>query len=50
MTHVDRSAWTFDKEIFKNFEDGLRKSEKYLDKLINLLRNNDIEIDLKILK
>ena len=45
MTHVDRSAWTFDKNIFKNYKDGLKKSEKYLNKLTNLLRNNNIEID-----
>ena len=45
MTHVDRSAWTFDKKIFRNYEDGLKKSEKYLNKLINLLRNNNIDID-----
>ena len=45
MTHVDRSAWTFDNQIFKNFNEGLAKSEIYLDKLIKILRENDIEIN-----
>ena len=27
MTHVDRSAWTFDNQIFKNYKQGLEKSE-----------------------
>ena len=45
MTHVDRSAWTFDDIIFKNYKEGLVKSEKYLDKLIYILRRNDIEIN-----
>ena len=44
MTHVDRSAWTFDDSLFRNYKDGLLKSEKYLDKLINLLRENNIDI------
>ena len=43
MTHVDRSAWTFDDSLFKNFNEGLKKSEKYLNKLINLLRKNNID-------
>ena len=43
MTHVDRSAWTFDDSLFKNFNEGLKKSEKYLNKLINLLRENNID-------
>ena len=45
MTHVDRSAWTFDNKIFKNYKTGLKDSEKYLNKLIEILRKNDIEID-----
>ena len=45
MTHVDRSAWTFDDTIFKNYKEGLVKSEKYLDKLIYILRRNNIEIN-----
>ena len=44
MTHVDRSAWTFDNSLFKNYKDGLEKSEKNLNKLINLLKNNFIDI------
>ena len=28
MTHVDRSAWTFDDLLFKNYKEGLEKSEK----------------------
>ena len=44
MTHVDRSAWTFDDLLFKNYEKGLEKSEKNLNKLINLLKNNFIDI------
>ena len=45
MTHVDRSAWTFDDSLFKNYKIGLQKSEKYLNKLIKLLRDNNIEIN-----
>ncbi len=44
MTHVDRSAWTFDKNIFKDYEKGIQKSEKYLNKLIKLLKDNRVEI------
>ena len=44
MTHVDRSAWTFDDLLFKNYKEGLEKSEKNLNKLINLLKNNFIDI------
>lgn len=46
MTHVDRSAWTFDKTIFKNYEQGLIKSKQYLQKLTKLLTENKIEFDL----
>ena len=45
MTHVDRSAWTFDDTLFKNYKYGLEKSEKHLNKLIDLLRKNKIEIN-----
>ncbi len=45
MTHVDRSAWTFDNQIFKNYEKGLVKSENYLNKLVKILRENNIEIN-----
>ncbi len=44
MTHIDRSAWTFDKNIFKDYKKGRKNAEKYLDKLIKLLRENSIEI------
>ena len=45
MTHVDRSAWTFDNSLFKDYKKGIQKSEKYLDKLIKLLKENNVEID-----
>ena len=45
MTHVDRSAWTFDNTLFSNYKDGLTRSEKYLDKLVKLLRENNIDIN-----
>ena len=45
MTHVDRSAWTFDDTLFSNYKDGLSKSEKYLDKLVKLLKKNNIDIN-----
>ena len=45
MTHVDRSAWTFDNQIFKNYNDGLMRSEKYLNKLVKLLQENKIGIN-----
>ena len=44
MTHVDRSAWTFDNSLFPNYELGLNKSKKNLDKLIKILKNNFIDI------
>ena len=43
MTHVDRSAWTFDDTIFPNYLEGLKKSEKNLNKLIEILNNNFID-------
>lgn len=46
MTHVDRSAWTFDNKIFTDYKIGLNKSSKYLKKLTKLLENNKIEYDL----
>ena len=45
MTHVDRSAWTFDNNIFTDYEIGLTKSSKYL-KNSQKLTNNKIEFDL----
>ena len=44
MTHVDRSAWTFDDSLFRNYVEGLEKSEIYLNKLLDLLKNNNIDI------
>jgi len=46
MTHVDRSAWTFDNSIFTDYEIGLNKSSKYLKKLTKILTTNKIEFDL----
>ena len=46
MTHVDRSAWTFDNKIFTDYKTGLNKSEIYLQKLTKLLTKNKIEFDL----
>ncbi len=46
MTHVDRSAWTFNNNIFTDYEIGLTKSSKYLKKLSKILTNNKIEFDL----
>jgi len=43
MTHVDRSAWTFDNRIFENYEDGLEKSRFFMNKLIKILESNNIE-------
>ena len=45
MTHVDRSLWTYDENQFANYKEGLVKSKKYLDELIKVLRNNNVEID-----
>lgn len=44
MINEDRSAWTFDNTLFKNYEEGLAKSEKYLDKLVYLLRENNVNL------
>ena len=45
MTHVDRSAWTFDDTLFRNYKDGLSKSELHLNKLVKLLKDNNIDLD-----
>ena len=44
MTHVDRSAWTFDNSLFPKYELGLEKSKKNLNKLIKMLRSNFIDV------
>ena len=38
ISHVDRSAWTFDDSLFRNYVEGLEKSEIYLNKLVDLLK------------
>jgi len=45
MIYVDRSAWTFDENFFPNYQEGLQKSEIYMNKLIKLLKDNDIQIN-----
>ena len=46
MTHIDRGFWTFNKKKFSEVQNGLKQSEKYLLKLFNLLKNNNIESTL----
>ena len=48
MTHIDRGFWTFNEEKYKNVEDGIKQSEKYLLKLFNLLKENNIDSTLII--
>ena len=48
MTHIDRGFWTFNDEKFKEVEKGLEQSDKYLKKLFNLLKLNNIESYLVI--
>ena len=48
MTHVDRGFWTFDEKNFKEIKNGLKQSEKYLLKLFNLLKKNNIESTLVV--
>jgi len=43
MTHIDRGYWTFNDEKFKEIQKGLEQAEKYLIKLFNLLKLNNIE-------
>ena len=48
-THIDRSMWTFNKKYSKKWKDkGLKKSEKYLNKLFFLLNKNKIKSYLVI--
>ena len=44
MTHVDRSAWTFDNTLFQNYKEGLKKSDENLTNLVNILKENNIKI------
>ena len=48
MTHIDRGYWTFNEKNFLNIKDGLKQSEKYLDKLFTLLKDNNISSTLVI--
>ena len=43
MTHVDRGYWTFNEEKYAHVKNGLEQSEKYLNKLFNLLNENNIK-------
>ena len=46
MTHIDRGFWTFDEDKFSEVKTGLMQSEKYLIKLFDLLKENDINSTL----
>ena len=46
MTHIDRGFWTFNDKKFSEVQEGLLQSEKYLIKLFELLRENDINSTL----
>ena len=46
MTHVDRGFWTYNEHKFNEIQDGLLQSEKYLIKLFELLKNNQINSTL----
>ncbi len=46
MTHIDRGFWTFNDEEFSKVQKGLKQSEIYLEKLFNLLKNNNIKSTL----
>ena len=46
MTHIDRGFWTFNDKKFNEVQQGLLQSEKYLIKLFELLRENDINSTL----
>ncbi len=43
MTHIDRGFWTYNDEKFVEVKEGLKQSEKYLKKLFDLLKKNQIE-------
>ena len=46
MTHIDRGFWTFDENKFNEVKIGLLQSEKYLIKLFELLKENEINSTL----
>ena len=48
MTHIDRGFWTFNDKKFSEIKNGLQQSEKYLEKLFNLLEKNNISSTLVI--
>ncbi len=48
MTHVDRGYWTFNEKKFSEIKNGLQQSEKYLKKLFNLLKKNNISSTLVV--
>ena len=48
MTHIDRGYWTFNEKNFSYIKDGLQQSEKYLEKLFNLLKKNKISSTLVV--
>ena len=48
MTHVDRGYWTFNEKKFSEIKNGLQQSEKYLGKLFNLLKKNNIASTLVV--
>ena len=48
MTHIDRGFWTFNDEKYKKVESGIKQSEKYLLKLFDLLKENNIDSTLII--
>ena len=48
MTHIDRGFWTFDEKKFGEIEEGLEQSKKYLLKLFDLLKKNNISSTLII--
>ena len=46
MTHIDRGFWTYDLNKFSKIKDGLEQSEKYLGKLFELFKKNNISATL----
>jgi hypothetical protein len=46
MINVDRGNWTSNEKNFKDVKEGILISEKYLSKLFNLLKENNIDSTL----
>ena len=46
MTHIDRGFWTFNDKKFSEVQQGLAQSEKYLIKLFELFKQNEINSTL----